>query len=100
MCFPVMKSIVSTLSRWCSFGGLVGAGFGDRLLLCDHGRCGPAGAECGAVDHADLGTGGQFTVVRIPEELEFEEGQLAFLESCGLMPGRVGTVQRIVVTAS
>lgn len=33
-----------------------------------------------------------FTVRRIPEELEFEPGQLEFLESAGVMPGRVGSV--------
>jgi len=33
-----------------------------------------------------------FTIVRIPEELEFTEGLLDFLEQNGLMPGRSGTV--------
>lgn len=33
-----------------------------------------------------------FTVERIPEELEFETGQLAFLEQAELVPGQVGTV--------
>ena len=30
---------------------------------------------------------------RIPEELEYEPGQLEFLESSGLMPGRHGTLR-------
>ncbi len=33
-----------------------------------------------------------FVVRRIPEELEFAEGQLTFLEESGLMPGRGGKV--------
>ena len=33
-----------------------------------------------------------FTVIRIPEELEFVEGQLDFLEQCGLMPGLCGSM--------
>jgi DtxR family Mn-dependent transcriptional regulator len=33
-----------------------------------------------------------FTVRRIPEELEFEPGQLEFLEAAGVMPGRVGSI--------
>ena len=33
-----------------------------------------------------------FTVTRIPEELEFEPGQLEFLEKSGLMPGRTGAM--------
>jgi DtxR family Mn-dependent transcriptional regulator len=100
----------------------------DDPTTCPHGNPIPgSGYEepADAMVLADIETGGQFTVVRIPEELEFETGQLAFLESCGLMPGRVGrvlsmapdgtatvevdgdpvgvgnaTVQRIVVTAS
>jgi len=44
---------------------------------------------------AEIEAGADFTVLRIPEELEFEPGQLAFLEASGLMPGRVGTVLSI-----
>ena len=36
--------------------------------------------------------GGQFTVNRIPEELEFTPGLLAFLEESSLIPGEHGTV--------
>ena len=39
-----------------------------------------------------IAAGKSFTVVRIPEELEWESGQLEFLESTGLMPGRSGVV--------
>jgi DtxR family Mn-dependent transcriptional regulator len=34
----------------------------------------------------------EFVVERIPEELEFEPGQLAFLEKAGIIPGRPGKV--------
>ena len=39
-----------------------------------------------------IDAGDPFTVVRIPVELELEAGQLEFLESTGLMPGRSGVV--------
>ena len=41
---------------------------------------------------ADLNANDDFTVVRIPEELEFQEGQLDYLEGAGLLPGRNGRV--------
>ena len=41
---------------------------------------------------AELQAGEEFTVVRIPEELEFQEGQLDYLEDAGLVPGCAGTV--------
>ena len=44
---------------------------------------------------AEIEAGNDFTVVRIPEELEFQPGQLEFLETCGLMPGRTGTMLSI-----
>jgi DtxR family Mn-dependent transcriptional regulator len=40
----------------------------------------------------ELGVGAGFTVARIPEELEFTEGMLDFLESSSILPGRSGTV--------
>ncbi len=46
----------------------------------------------GALPLAEVGVDAAFTVQRIPEALEFEPGQLAFLEDGGLLPGRVGTV--------
>ena len=36
--------------------------------------------------------GDRFTIVRIPEELEFAEGLLDFLEEAGVMPGRTGVI--------
>lgn len=44
---------------------------------------------------AQITAGDDFTVVRIPEELEFQPGQLAYLEASGLMPGRTGTMLSI-----
>jgi len=44
---------------------------------------------------AELAVDEQFTVRRIPEELEFQPGQLVFLEHAGLMPGRTGTLLSI-----
>ena len=41
---------------------------------------------------SDLSADDEFTVERIPEELEFEEGQLDYLEGAGLLPGRSGRV--------
>ena len=64
-------------------------------LTCPHGNPIPgSGYEEpeGAVGLSEIGAGDPFTVIRIPEELEWEAGQLAFLESTGLMPGRSGVV--------
>jgi DtxR family Mn-dependent transcriptional regulator len=44
---------------------------------------------------SDLDTDDQFVVERIPEELEFQEGQLDYLEQAGLLPGRTGRVLSI-----
>ena len=62
---------------------------------CPHGNPIPGSdyiAPTDAKPLADVGTTGSFIVQRIPEELEFEPGQLEFLEQSGLMPGRSGTV--------
>lgn len=40
----------------------------------------------------EVGVGTDFTVSRIPEELEFAPGLLDFLESSSIQPGRRGTV--------
>jgi DtxR family Mn-dependent transcriptional regulator len=45
-----------------------------------------------AVALSTLSVGTAFTVSRIPEELEFTPGLLAFLESSSLLPGTVGCV--------
>lgn len=65
---------------------------------CPHGNPIPGSdykEPKGAVVLADVTAGNDFTVVRIPEELEFQPGQLAFLEQAGLMPGRLGTLVSI-----
>ena len=36
--------------------------------------------------------GDRFTIVRIPEELEFADGLLDYLEHAGVMPGRAGMI--------
>lgn len=62
---------------------------------CPHGNPIPgSGYEepHNAVVLSKIDAGDPFTVVRIPEELEWETGQLEFLESSGLMPGRSGVV--------
>ena len=45
-----------------------------------------------ALPLADIHTGSDFTVARIPETLEFTPGLLDFLETSALLPGRRGTV--------
>jgi len=62
---------------------------------CPHGNPIPGSGykePAGVVVLSKIDPGNPFTVVRIPEELEWETGQLEFLESTGLMPGRSGTV--------
>ena len=70
----------------------------DRLLgsptTCPHGNPIP-GSDYVATDVrplADLGVGSEFTVRRIPEELEFTPGLLEYLEECAIRPGRNGTI--------
>jgi len=65
---------------------------------CPHGNPIPGSAYTepdNAMVLAEIPAGDDFTVIRIPEELEFEPGQLAFLEASGLMPGRIGTMLSI-----
>jgi len=65
---------------------------------CPHGNPIPGSdyvEPTNAVVLAKIEVGNDFTVIRIPEELEFEPGQLEFLEGSGLMPGRVGTMLSI-----
>lgn len=61
---------------------------------CPHGNPIP-GSDYEAPDAvrlSDVPTGSTFTVSRIPEELEFTDGMLEFLESSNLLPGSTGTV--------
>ena len=70
----------------------------DRLLgqppTCPHGNPIPGSSyrEPDTRQLADIGVGESFTVSRIPEELEFAEGLLEFLEVSSLMPGERGAV--------
>ena len=70
----------------------------DRLLgsptTCPHGNPIP-GSDYVAPDVrplAEASVGTQFTVRRIPEELEFTPGLLEFLEESSIQPGYSGTV--------
>jgi DtxR family transcriptional regulator, Mn-dependent transcriptional regulator len=61
---------------------------------CPHGNPIP-GSDYQAGDTAQLSevaVGEQFTVARIPEELEFSPGLLDFLEESSILPGRTGTI--------
>ncbi|MCP3853278.1 MAG: metal-dependent transcriptional regulator [Actinomycetia bacterium] len=61
---------------------------------CPHGNPIP-GSDYTAPDMValdTLGPGSQFTVARIPEELEFDDGQLEFLENNHVLPGRLGQI--------
>ena len=70
----------------------------DRVLggptTCPHGNPIPGSnyEAPDAVRLADLTPGQTFTVSRIPEELEFTDGMLDFLEDARLLPGCTGTV--------
>ncbi len=70
----------------------------DDLLgnptTCPHGNPIP-GSGYEPPPSASLSTiavGGEFTVLRVTEELEFEPGLLEFLEQSEIQPGRSGTV--------
>ena len=70
----------------------------NRLLgeptTCPHGNPIPGSSYREPDSHqlCQIPVGGQFTVNRIPEELEFTPGLLAFLEESSLVPGEHGTV--------
>jgi DtxR family Mn-dependent transcriptional regulator len=70
----------------------------DRLLgsptTCPHGNPIPGSPYLApdALPLVELGVGQDFTVSRIPEELEFTPGLLEFLERSDILPGRRGTV--------
>jgi DtxR family Mn-dependent transcriptional regulator len=69
----------------------------ENPTTCPHGNPIPGTAyrPDATVALADLGIGEDFTVTRIPEELEFAPGMLSFLEDNHITPGRRG-----VLTAS
>jgi len=70
----------------------------DRLLgqptTCPHGNPIPGSSysEPDTRHLSDVMVGESFTVSRIPEELEFTDGLLEFLEKSSLMPGETGSV--------
>ena len=70
----------------------------NRLLgeptTCPHGNPIPGSSYREPDSHqlCQVPVGVQFTVNRIPEELEFTPGLLAFLEESSLIPGERGTV--------
>jgi DtxR family Mn-dependent transcriptional regulator len=70
----------------------------NRLLgeptTCPHGNPIPgSGYEApDAVRLVDLAVGTEFTVARIPEELEFAPGLLEYLEESQILPGRIGQI--------
>mgnify|MGYP003855215015 CR=1 FL=1 len=64
---------------------------------CPHGNPIPGAAYAApdAVSLSGITPGSQFTVTRIPEELEFEPGMLDFLEENSLVPGHSGVLTGI-----
>lgn len=67
----------------------------DDPTTCPHGNPIPGTGYSrpeSAQPLASLGADDDFVVQRIPEELEFQEGQLDYLEDAGLLPGRTGTI--------
>jgi len=70
----------------------------DRLLgnptTCPHGNPIPGSDYVATAVRplAELIVGSEFTVRRIPEELEFTPGLLEYLEECAIRPGRNGTI--------
>ena len=70
----------------------------DDPTTCPHGNPIPGSdyaRPASARPLSDLNADEEFVVERIPEELEFQEGQLDYLEQAGLLPGRTGRVLSI-----
>jgi len=67
----------------------------DDPTTCPHGNPIPGSGYVAPSDTdvlRDLPTGASFTIERIPEELEFRDGLLEFLESSSIQPGKSGRV--------
>jgi DtxR family Mn-dependent transcriptional regulator len=64
---------------------------------CPHGNPIPGSKyqQPDAVPLTQLATGDTFTVLRIPEELEFTPGLLEFLEQSSLVPGKTGQIAAV-----
>ncbi len=70
----------------------------DDPTTCPHGNPIPGTDYVNPASAAALGSlsaDEEFVVERIPEELEFQEGQLTYLETAGLIPGRTGQILSI-----
>lgn len=67
----------------------------DDPTTCPHGNPIPGtdyALPASARPLSDVDADGEFVVERIPEELEWESGQLSFLEQAGIIPGEHGRV--------
>lgn len=70
----------------------------DDPTTCPHGNPIPGSAYTEpdpSMTLREVEAGATFVVHRIPEELEFQAGQLEYLEKAGLIPGRTGRVLSI-----
>jgi DtxR family Mn-dependent transcriptional regulator len=69
----------------------------DNPTTCPHGNPIPGSsyAAPATVALSDVAVGAEFTVTRIPEELEFTPGLLEFLEDASVLPGRSGVVTAV-----
>ncbi len=70
----------------------------DDPTTCPHGNPIPGSSYRAPNDVTvlnELSQGTEFVVERIPEELEFSDGMLEFLESSAILPGNQGTVTAI-----
>ena len=67
----------------------------ENPTTCPHGNPIPGSeyeepASSAALQDLDMGT--SFTIERIPEELEYRDGMLEFLEASSILPGNTGTI--------
>lgn len=70
----------------------------ENPTTCPHGNPIPGSSYEQPVTHKalqDIEAGGAFTVERIPEELEYRDGMLEFLEASSLVPGNSGKVTSV-----
>lgn len=69
----------------------------DDPTTCPHGNPIPGSGYTApdGVVLSSLQTGDRFRIERIPEELEFRDGMLEFLESSKLLPGQIGEVTTV-----